>query len=157
MLQVTTLEILIRISLSQRRSYSFTKLVVNTLNQFMIKSQSQLLSLRFPHHATPADFNILLPHVTHSVTMDSSATTGRAMSDENVESQLMFSIFVKTNFTFYDKNKQTKKHTTGIAVSSPNGVLQPKGSVCRNSSRTRTFLPEPMRWATCWLRGERSL
>jgi len=35
--------------------------------------------------------------------MDSSATTGRAMSDENVKSQSMFSIFVKTNFTFYDK------------------------------------------------------
>ena len=37
--------------------------------------------------------------------MDSSATTGRAMSDENVKCQSMFSIFVKTNFTFYDKNK----------------------------------------------------
>ena len=68
-LQLTTLEILIRISPSHRRSYSFTQLVVNTLNQFMIKSQSQLFSLRFPQHATPADFNILLPHVTHSVNM----------------------------------------------------------------------------------------
>ena len=50
-----------------------------------------------------------------------------------------------------------KKHTTGIAVSSCNGVLEPKGSVCRNTSRTRTFFLELMQWAICRLRGEQSL
>ena len=32
-------------------------------------TQSHLFSLHFPHYATPADFNILLPHVPHSLNM----------------------------------------------------------------------------------------
>ena len=117
-------------------------------------TQSHLFSLYFPHYATPADFNIVLSHVSHSVNMSPrTAQLPLAMQCpmEMYKVSRCFRYYWKQNSLF-----MTKKHTRGIIVSLPNGVLQPKGSVCRNTSRARTFLPEPMRWVTCRLRGERS-
>ena len=56
------------------------------------------------------------------------------MSDGNLKSRCFRYLWKQISLS------TIKKHTTEIAVCSPNGVLQPKGSVCRKSSRTRTVL-----------------
>lgn len=119
----------------------------------MIKTQPQLSSLRFPHHATPADWNIPLPHVPHGVDMSPRTVHPLLTMQTNVRSKMSINVFwyFQKQISLPEIKKTYRWSHRFFAL----GILKPEGCVCSITCRTRTFFPEPMRCATCRLRGER--